>query len=71
VGQAVGVLGLTADSTRRGIMKIDSMASDLKRWMEIVIVATTSYSSLGIVLHEIKIDLRLNPLQHKFKDLHK
>lgn len=37
--------------------------------MEIAIVATTSYSSPGVVLHEIKIDLGLNPLQRKFKAL--
>lgn len=38
--------------------------------MEIAIVATTSYSSPGIVLDEIKFDLGPNPLQRKFKALH-
>lgn len=65
------MLAPIADSARRDIAKIDSIASGLERLMEIAInVATTFSGPPGVVLDEIKFDLGLNPLQRKFKALH-
>lgn len=51
----MSVLALTADRARRGIAKMDSMASELERLTEIAIVAINSYNSSGVVLRDIKI----------------
>jgi hypothetical protein len=66
----VDVLAPTANRASRGTAKMVSMASELEKLMEITIVVTASYSSPSVVLREIEIDMGLNPLQLKFKDLY-